>query len=211
MNLRAYALGLAAACLLAGPAGAQTPAAAPSQAETAYWGWAKNSQNPDDFADYLQKYPNGAYAAEAKAKMAALKAGQSLNVGVSGGAIPPPPPGMGQIVFYRLPNYFGMLDWFKIRENGAELGKLTNGTFFVSVLPPGKHKFSAATENHDELTIELDDGETQYVRGSLSMGLVLYEVRLTPGDAQRFQASAGNMHQVEAFAAPAATPAPPGK
>jgi len=49
---------------------------------------------------------------------------------------PPPPPGMGQVVFFRSPSLLGTAQWFNVREHGQALGKLTNGDYFVAVLPP---------------------------------------------------------------------------
>ena len=178
------------------PSAPTTTAAAPSHAETVFWGWAKNSRDPNDVAAYLNKYPHGAYVAEAQARIAALKSGASATDDAGSGAISAPPAGKGQIVFFRPWGMVGMAVWFKVRENGAELGKLSNGAYFVRVLDPGKHTFSAATENHDTLNLELDDGETLYVKGGLSMGLVIGEARLTPSDSATFQSALGHMHTV---------------
>jgi len=217
MNLRSYAPALVAAFIISSPAWAQSspppPVAeteTPSHAETEFWSWAKNSRNPDDFAGYLRKYPNGAYAAEAKARIAALKADREvITQGPDAGAVPAPPPGKGQIVFFRPNRYVGLAEWFKVRESGVELGKLANGAFFICVLDPGKHTFTAATENQDRLILELDDGETLYVKGGLSMGVVMGEARLTPSDAAAFHAALDHMHQVEALTPSTRTPPPP--
>lgn len=52
------------------------------------------------------------------------------------GHIPPPPTSKSQIVFFRTGAYMGGATWFKIRESGAELGKLSNEAYFVAVLDP---------------------------------------------------------------------------
>ena len=113
------------------------------------------------------------------------------------GHIPPAPKGKAQVVFFRTGAYMGGATWFKIRENEAELGKLSNQSYFVAVLDPGTHVFTSATENKTKLKLELDDGETYYVRGSLQMGLMLYEVSLQPSDQAMFDLHYAHMHEVK--------------
>jgi hypothetical protein len=112
------------------------------------------------------------------------------------GHVPPPPPGKSQVVFFRTGAYMGAATWFKIRENGAELGKLSNQSYFVAVLDPGPHAFTAATENQTHLKLELDPDETYYVRGTLQMGVLLYEPNLQPADAVLFEKHYSHMHAV---------------
>jgi hypothetical protein len=101
--------------------------------------------------------------------------------------IPPPPAGKGEVVFFRPGAYVGWAVWFNVRENGQALGKLTNGAYFVKVTDPGPHTYTAATENHDVLKLEVDDGETYYVRGSVQMGVLVGEAALTPSDQPTFE------------------------
>ena len=127
------------------------------------------------------------------------------------GSVPPPPAGKGQIVFFRPSSFVGMAVYFKIRENEAELGKLSNGAYFVQVTDPGKHTFTAKTENTSKLTLEIDDGETYYVKGGLSMGLIVAEANIAPSDQATFEKALKHMHPAAPLAAskPAdATPAP---
>ncbi|MBC7930193.1 MAG: SUMF1/EgtB/PvdO family nonheme iron enzyme [Rubrivivax sp.] len=44
----------------------------PAQQELAFWNSVQNSSDPDDFKDYLEKYPTGLYAGIARRKLAAL-------------------------------------------------------------------------------------------------------------------------------------------
>ena len=60
--------------------------------------------------------------------------------------VPPPPRGMGQVVFFRAKSLGGFGQWFNVREDGQALGKLTNGAYFVVILPPGEHSFSATSD-----------------------------------------------------------------
>jgi len=55
-----------------GPAGVQD-----NEAETEFWNEVKDSGDPEDLALYLEQFPNGAYAALAKKKMAELGGGKA--------------------------------------------------------------------------------------------------------------------------------------
>jgi len=120
--------------------------------------------------------------------------------------IPPPPAGKSQVVFFRTGAYAGAATWFKVRENGAELGKLSNQSYFVAVLPPGPHTFTAATENQTKLKLELDDGETYYVRGTLQMGILMAEPNLAPADQVLFEKHFSHMHLTTLAPADASAP-----
>jgi hypothetical protein len=104
--------------------------------------------------------------------------------------VAPPPRGMGQVVFFRPKTAMGTGQWFNVRENDAALGKLTNGDYFVVALPPGEHHFTASTEPEfkDRLVLKVDPGETYFVEGQLTKGLVIGAANLTPSDKARFDA-----------------------
>jgi len=112
----------------------------------------------------------------------------------SGGSIPPPPDGKGQVVFFRPSGFTGMAVWFNVRENGVALGKLSNGAYFVDVTDPGPHTYVGATENKNTLHLEIDAGETYYVRGSIQMGLVIGEANMAPSDQATFEKALKKMH-----------------
>jgi hypothetical protein len=103
-------------------------------------------------------------------------------------SISSPPPGQGEVVFFRAKSLMGTGQWFKVRENGAELGKLTNGAYFVQVAAPGVHTYTATTEPEakDHLKLEIDPGETYYVVGTLTKGIVIGTADLTPSDRAAF-------------------------
>ncbi|MGZ3275402.1 MAG: DUF2846 domain-containing protein [Caulobacteraceae bacterium] len=107
--------------------------------------------------------------------------------------VPPPPRGMGQVVFFRAKSLGGFGQWFNVREDGQALGKLTNGAYFVVILPPGEHSFSATSEPEfkDHLTLKVDAGETYYVEGLMTHGVVIGVADLTPSDKARFDAVSG--------------------
>ncbi len=90
------------------------------------------------------------------------------------------------MVFFRPRGYSGALVWFNVRENGVALGKLTPGVYFVKITDPGTHTFTAATENHNVLHLEVDDGETYYVKGTITMGFFVGEANMAPSDEATF-------------------------
>ncbi len=104
--------------------------------------------------------------------------------------IPAPPAGMGQVVFFRERKFTGGGVRFKVRENGEELGKLASGVYFVHVTPPGPHEYVVHSESEDVLTLEVEDGETYYVQGSITMGLLVGRPNLSPADEVAFAAAA---------------------
>ncbi len=105
------------------------------------------------------------------------------------GVVPPPPPGMGQVVFFRKNSLVGMAVWFRVRESCVELGKLTNGRYFVQIVPPGDHLFTAATETTESYPLEVDAGETYFVQASVAMGVMVGRADLSPANAQQFRAA----------------------
>lgn len=112
--------------------------------------------------------------------------------------IPPPPQGMGQVVFFRRKTMTG-IQWFNVREHGEALGKLTTGTYFIAPVQPGLHEFTARSEPelNDHLTLKVDPGETYYVESVMTHGLVLGAAELTPSDKARFDALSGDLKPAE--------------
>jgi hypothetical protein len=135
----------------------------------------------DIFLPSLGRAPRG--AAEASAALAD-------DAGVVAGAIeiPPPPAGKGQVVFFRRKSLLGAGQWFNVRENGAALGKLTNGAYFVQVTDPGLHTYTATTEPElkDHLRLEVDAGETYFVEGALTKGVVIGTANIFPSGRDAF-------------------------
>ena len=127
-------------------------------------------------------------------------------------AIAPPPSGKGQVVFFRARSLMGTGQWFKVRENGAALGKLSNGAYFVRVTDPGVHVYTATTEPEakDKLRLEVDPGETYYVEGQLTKGLAIGVPDIIPSDHAAFDKASKSLKLApppEAEAAPAANSA----
>lgn len=109
------------------------------------------------------------------------------------GSIGAPPAGKGQIVFFREKKFVGGGVSYKVREGENELGKLSNGTYFVSVVEPGAHEYTVHSEAKDILNLEVEAGETYYVTGGITMGVFAGRPNLSPSDQAAFDALAGKL------------------
>ena len=109
--------------------------------------------------------------------------------------IPPPPRGLGQVVFFRGKSMMGTGQWFNVREDGAALGKLTNGAYFIHPTTPGLHTYTASTEPEfkDRLKLQIDPGETYFVEGALTKGLVIGAANLSPSEKAAFDKAAKDL------------------
>jgi uncharacterized protein DUF2846 len=97
-----------------------------------------------------------------------------------------PGSGMGTIVFFREKKFAGAAVSFKVREGEQELGKLSSGTYFIVQVKPGAHTYVVHSEAKDVFNLEVEPGETYYVRGSISMGVMVGHPNLSPSDATTF-------------------------
>jgi hypothetical protein len=125
-------------------------------------------------------------------------------------AIPPPPPGQGQIVFFRPKSLMGTGQWFRVREHGQALGKLTNGAYFVVTAEPGRHTYTASEEPEfkDHLDLEVAPGVTYYVQGDLAKGVILGAAMLSPSNQEGFERAAKDLKPATADAGEAPSDAP---
>jgi hypothetical protein len=105
----------------------------------------------------------------------------------SSGRIAAPPAGKGQVVFFRPGNMMGMALSFSVHEGDEGIGKLGNGSYFVHVADPGPHLFTIQSEATDKLTLEVDAGETYYVKQTIGVGIVAGRPHLTPAEQGEFE------------------------
>jgi hypothetical protein len=87
-----------------------------------------------------------------------------------GAVVGQPPEGKGQVVFFRPAKIGGMAVSYKVREAGQELGLLSNGHYFVVPTDPGAHAYVVHSEVKDVLNLEVEPGETYYVRAASRSG-----------------------------------------
>ena len=103
----------------------------------------------------------------------------------AGPTVPAPPPGMGQIVFYRS-SRMGALVSCRVHENGEVVNRLPPGKYFIHQTTPGAHEYSVRSESTDRLRLEVEEGETQYVRCAIGMGIGVGRPNLSPQSREDF-------------------------
>jgi hypothetical protein len=93
----------------------------------------------------------------------------------------------GTVVFFREKKMMGAAISYKVRENGVELCKLSNGSFCTVQVPAGKHEYVTKTEAKDVLNLEVESGETYYVQASISMGVMAGHSNLAPSTKEAYE------------------------
>jgi len=122
--------------------------------------------------------------------------------------LPPPPAGKGQVVFYRKP-LFSLIpfNWI-VREGTTEICEMEASTYCVAPADPGTHTYEVHSEVKNDLTLEVDAGETYYVIGGISMGLIVNHPNISPAQKAQFDAISVKLKPLSPITAPAvATPA----
>jgi len=99
--------------------------------------------------------------------------------------IAPPAAGMGQVVFYR-PSSMGGLVSCRVSEAGAVVNRLPPGKYFVQQTTPGIHEYTVHSEAKDLLRVSVEEGETQYARCNVSMGIMVGRPNLSNQDRADF-------------------------
>lgn len=87
--------------------------------------------------------------------------------------------GQGRIFFYRNPGGMGLALKPDIRLAGVVVGEVEPGGFFFVDRPAGRYRASARTEVENSVDIDLREGESAYVRLSITMGLFAGHPQLT--------------------------------
>lgn len=144
-------------------------------------------------ADSVGSSANPAPAASAAAPAAATDA----SAPAASGKVGAPQAGKGQVVFFRPSKFTGAAIGFKVREGETELGKLRNGKYFVAHVEPGTHQYTVHSEAKDVLTMEVEEGETYYVQGTITMGFMAGRPNLSPSDQATFEGLADKLKLAE--------------
>ncbi|HEY3812027.1 MAG TPA: DUF2846 domain-containing protein [Caulobacteraceae bacterium] len=129
----------------------------------------------------------GALAAPAVAQDQSAAAAPAAPADASTSRVGAPPAGKGQIVFFR-PSAAGFLLSFSVHDGDKGVVKLANNSYAVVPIEPGTHTFVIESEAKDTLTLEIEAGETYYVRQSMAMGLIVGHPRLSLADQGTFDA-----------------------
>ncbi|WP_137862266.1 MULTISPECIES: DUF2846 domain-containing protein [unclassified Sphingomonas] len=101
-------------------------------------------------------------------------------------AIPAPPAGKGQIVFYR-PGGAGFAIGCSVNEKGQKVSSLGAGKYFIMVTEPGRHEFSVKSEAKDMLALEVEADETQYAACKIKMGIMVGRPDIRPATEAEFR------------------------
>lgn len=114
--------------------------------------------------------------------------------------LPAPPAGKGQVVFYRKP-LFSLVpfNWIA-REGTTEICEMVAGTYCVAAVDPGTHTYEVHSEVKNDLTLEVDAGETYYVIGGISMGLIVNHPNISPAQKIDFDSISAKLKPQAAIA-----------
>lgn len=104
-----------------------------------------------------------------------------------------PPAGMGQIIFFRPGSIVGAALGCTVHEDGKQVARLGSGKYYLVVATPGKHLYNTKAENVDQLTLEVEEGETYFVKCKIGMGVVAGRPNLSPTDRATFEKKAKGM------------------
>lgn len=121
----------------------------------------------------------------------------SLSITTRSGTITAPAQGMGQIVFFRPNRLMGAALGCTVFENDAQIARLGNGRYYVVAATPGRHEFATKGFSEDRLSLEVEPGETYYVRCNIATGLMAGGANLSPSDKAAFVERAGKMRSWE--------------
>ncbi len=88
-------------------------------------------------------------------------------------AIPGPPPGKALIVVYRPSRFVGAAVQLTLMDGEKAVTSLLNAGYYVYPRDPGPLTLWAKTEVRKEVSISVEAGKTYFVKGGVSMGLIM--------------------------------------
>jgi hypothetical protein len=80
---------------------------------------------------------------------------------------------MGLVYFYRPKKSFNSDLDFAVKANGYKIDTLLNGGYFAYIAKPGRIQFSARNEVTSYLTLDIEPGQTYYIKGSTRPGSLI--------------------------------------
>jgi hypothetical protein len=111
--------------------------------------------------------------------------------------LPAAPADMGQVIFWRPGTMVGGAMGCGVNQGTERISALGAGKYFIVNLTPGTHSFNARSEARDELTLEVEPGETYYVRCTIRMGIMVGRPNLAPSTAEEFNTRRENLKYVD--------------
>lgn len=107
-------------------------------------------------------------------------------VATKSGTIGTPVTGKGQVVFYRPGSLMGAALGCTVHEGTAQVARLGTGKYWVAPVEPGKHVYNTEGEAKDVLNMEVEPGETYYVKCNIGMGVMSGRANLSPATPEDF-------------------------
>lgn len=95
-------------------------------------------------------------------------------------AIPEPPAGKAQMVFFRPGGFQGALISCAVSEGESKLSSLPPARYFVAVVEPGRHIYSVSAETKDRILYDLKPGQTEYAQCKIETGFFAGRPKLNP-------------------------------
>lgn len=115
---------------------------------------------------------------------------QDAPIATKSGTIAAPAAGKGLVVFFRPGSLMGAALGCTVHEGDAEIARLGSGKYYAVDAAPGKHEYFTKGEATDKLTLEVEDGETYFVKCKIGMGVVAGRANLSPSDRATFASKA---------------------
>ena len=118
-------------------------------------------------------------------------------IATKSGTIGQAPAEQGQVVFYRPGSFIGAALGCTVHEGQGEadieLARLGAGKYYVVTAAPGKHQYYTKGEVKDRLNLEIEGGETYFVRCNIGVGVMAGRANLSPSDRAAFAAKAKSL------------------
>lgn len=133
---------------------------------------------------------NGMAFAAAMLAVAGPSAAQQEVIATKSGPLASPAPGKGLVVFFRPGSLMGAALGCTVHEGEQEVARLGSGKFYAVTAEPGKHVYFTKAETTDRLNLEVEDGETTFVKCKLGMGIAAGRPNLSPSDRAEFAGKA---------------------
>lgn len=118
---------------------------------------------------------------------------EALAITTKSGTISAAPADKAQVVFWRPGTIIGGALGCTVREGETEVARLGAGKYWVHVTDPGKHAYSSRGEKTDLLNMELEPGETYFVRCSIGGGIMVGGAQVSPVERAEFEKRAKKM------------------
>jgi len=106
------------------------------------------------------------------------------------GRLGAPTAGKGMVVFFRPGSLMGAALGCTVREGPQnaeqQIARLGSGKYWVHMAAPGKHAYRTEGEKTDVLNLEIEPGETYFVKCKIGMGIVTGRANIAPSDQAEF-------------------------